>query len=53
MLVDKQRELMSDILFTVHRHGGDDVTWFDAILTIAVLPRKEPASEEDLKTERR
>ena len=27
MLVDKQSELMSDLLFTVHLHGGDDVTW--------------------------
>ena len=27
MLVDEQSELMSDLLFTVHRHGGDDVTW--------------------------
>ena len=25
MLVDKQSELMSDLLFTVHQHGGDDV----------------------------
>ena len=27
MLVDKQNELMSDLLFTVHQHGVDDVTW--------------------------
>ena len=27
MLVDKQNELMSDLLFTVHQYGGDDVTW--------------------------
>ena len=27
MLVDKETELMSDLLFTVHQHGGDDVTW--------------------------
>ena len=27
MLVYKQNELMSDLLFTVHQHGGDDVTW--------------------------
>ena len=27
MLVDKQSELMSDRFFTVHQHGGDDVTW--------------------------
>ena len=26
MLVDKQSELMSDLLFAVHQHGGDDVT---------------------------
>ena len=25
MLVDKQSELMSDLLFTVHQHGGDNV----------------------------
>ena len=27
MLVDKQSELMTDLLFIVHQHGGDDVTW--------------------------
>ena len=27
MLVDKERELMSNLLFTVHQHGGDDATW--------------------------
>ena len=27
MLVDKQNELMSNLLFTVHQRGGDDVTW--------------------------
>ena len=27
MVVDKQSELMSDLLFTVHHHGGDDVSW--------------------------
>ena len=27
MLVDKQNELMSNLLFTVHQHGGDGVTW--------------------------
>ena len=27
MLVDKQSELMSDLLFTVHQHGGDEVMW--------------------------
>ena len=26
MLADKQNELMSDLLFTVHQHCGDDVT---------------------------
>ena len=24
--MNKQSELMSDLLFTVHQHGGDDVT---------------------------
>ena len=27
MLVDQQSQLMSDLLFTIHLHGGDDVTW--------------------------
>ena len=27
MLVDEQSELMSNLLFTVHQHGGDDVTF--------------------------
>ena len=27
ILVDKKNELMSDLLFTVHQHGSDDVTW--------------------------
>ena len=27
MLVDNQNELMSGLLFTVHQHGGDEVTW--------------------------
>ena len=27
MLVGKQNELKSEFLFTVHQHGGDDVTW--------------------------
>ena len=27
MLMDQQSELMSDLLFTVHQHGGDNVTW--------------------------
>ena len=27
MLVDKQNELMSDLLFTVHQRGVDYVTW--------------------------
>ena len=26
MLVDKQSELISDLLFTVHQHGGNDGT---------------------------
>ena len=34
MLVDKQSELMSDLLFTVHQYGGDDVTWKPPIMTI-------------------
>ena len=27
MLVEKQSKLMSDLLFTFHQHGGDDVKW--------------------------
>ena len=27
MLVDKQSELMSGLLLTVHQHDGDDVAW--------------------------
>ena len=27
MLVDKQSELMSDLFYTVHKPGGDDLTW--------------------------
>ena len=27
MLVDKQSELISDLLFTVYQHRGDNVTW--------------------------
>ena len=32
MLVDNSSELMSDLLFTVHQHGGDDVKWKPPIL---------------------
>ena len=34
MLVDKQSELMSDLLFNLHQHGGDDVTWKPPIVRI-------------------
>ena len=37
MLVDKQSELMSDLLFTVHQHGGDDVMWKPPIKKIYSL----------------
>ena len=33
MLVDKQNELMSDLLFTVYQYGGDDVRWKPPIAT--------------------
>ena len=36
MLVDKQNELMSDLLFTVHQHGGNDVTWKPPIREIKI-----------------
>ena len=41
MLVDKQCELMSDLLFTVHQHGGNDVTRKPPIRE---QPRDTPAS---------
>ena len=34
MLVDKQNELMSNLLFTVHQHGGDNVTWKYVLLKL-------------------
>ena len=34
MLVDKQNELIRDLLFTVHQHGGDDVTWKPPIVNV-------------------
>ena len=43
MLVDKQKELMSDLFFTVHQHGGDDVTWkapIDLTQRFLLLKRK-------------
>ena len=39
MLEGKQNELMSNLLFTVHQHGGDDVTWkppIDALVVSAL-----------------
>ena len=41
MLVDKQSELMSDLLFTVHQQGGDDVTWKPPIVTKKSEERKK------------
>ena len=45
MLVDKQSELMSDLLFnTVHQHGGDDVMHLSM-----VCPRMgEPGNPREL-----
>ena len=40
MLVDKQNELMSNLLVTVHQHGGDDVTW---------KPPKKQEAEQDCR----
>ena len=37
MLVDKQSELMSDLLFTVHQHGGDDVMRKPPMVTLICL----------------
>ena len=34
MLVDKQNELIRDLLFTVNQHGGDDVTWKPPIVNV-------------------
>ena len=42
MLVDKQNDLMSDLLFTVHQHGGDDVTRKPPI----VFKCKEPGKKQ-------
>ena len=39
MLVDKQSGLMSDLLFTVHQHGGDDVTWKPPIVMTILLSK--------------
>ena len=36
MLEDKKNELMSNLLFTVHQHGGDDVTWKPPIDSLVV-----------------
>ena len=36
MLVDKQNELMGDLLFTAHQHGGDDVTWKPPIAVLSL-----------------
>ena len=38
MLMDQQSELMSDLLFTVHQHGGDDVTWKPPIREFLKIP---------------
>ena len=40
MLVEKQSELMSDLLFTVHQHGGDDVTWKPPIMPLSDITLK-------------
>ena len=37
MLVDKQNELMSNLLFTVHQHGGNDVTWKPPIIYKSII----------------
>ena len=41
MLVDKQNELMSALLFTVQQHGGDDVTWKPPIVELVSRERKK------------
>ena len=43
MLVDKQSQLMSDLLFTVHQHRGDDVTWKPPIKNPAWAIKKQRA----------
>ena len=45
MLVDKQSELMSDLLFTIHQHGGDDVTWKPSISNACTSTRKRSVPE--------
>ena len=54
MLVDKQNDLMSDLLFTVHQHGGDDVTWKlpisqDSSQDFAFPPFSRPVSPMTIK----
>ena len=44
MLVDKQNELMSDLLFTVHQHGGDDVTRKPPIVSEKIIRSTPPLS---------
>ena len=58
MLVDKQNELMRDLLFTVHQHGGDDVTWKPpikkatlqpAIFALVFLMKSKPSISTDFE----
>ena len=46
---DKQSRLMSDLLFTVHQNGGDDVTWKPPISLLATVSDK---NSWDISTQR-
>ena len=51
MLADKQSELMSDLLFTVHQHGGHDVTWKTTIkLAADNLKKKKQQQQQQTKS---
>ena len=52
MLVDKQSELISDLLFTVHQHGGDDVTWKPPVPSEWKDARVTPISKSEARNDR-
>ena len=52
MLADKQSELMSDLLFTIHQHGGHDVTWKTTIKLAADKLKKKNNNNNNNKQNR-
>ena len=52
MLADKQSELMSDLLFTIHQHGGHDVTWKTTIKLAADKLKKKKNNNNNNKQNR-